>query len=120
MSATRRRLLTASIGLSAPFVRPASSARRSLTFLGYGGTFQELYEPAIIEPFVQESRGDISVFYNAVPSSTQALATLRRQRELPEVDVVLLDLASARAATDEGLLEPIAAGSMPVLAELAP
>jgi putative spermidine/putrescine transport system substrate-binding protein len=120
MSATRRRLLTASMGLSMPYIRPVSSARRSLTFLGYSGMFQELYEPNILEPFVAQSRGDISVFYNAVPSSTQALATLRRQRELPEIDVVLLDVASARAATDEGLLEPIAPGSMPVLTELAP
>jgi len=45
---------------------------------------------------------------------------LRRQRELPEIDVVLLDLAAARTATEEGLLEPIPAASMPVLGELAP
>jgi putative spermidine/putrescine transport system substrate-binding protein len=123
MSATRRRVLSASIGLAMPYVdaavRPAAGARRSITFAAYGGLFQELYEGRIIEPFTRAQR-DTGVFYYAVPSSTQTLATLRRQREQPELDVVLLDLASARAATEEGLLEPLTIGSMPVLAELAP
>jgi putative spermidine/putrescine transport system substrate-binding protein len=119
MSATRRHLLSASIGLGAPFIRSASAARRALTFAAYGGLFQELYEPGIVEPFGQ-AHPDINVFYYPIPTSTQALAALRKQRDKPEVDVVLLDLASARMATDEGLLEPLAPMSMPVLAELAP
>ena len=98
MLATRRRLLTASISLAMPCIRPAAAARRGITFAAYGGLFQELYEPVIVEPFRRTHR-DISVFYQAFPSSTQALALLRRQREQPEIDVVLLDLAAARTAT---------------------
>lgn len=119
MPASRRRLLTASIGLALPGVSPAYAARRSLTFAAYGGMFQELYEPAAVDPF-GGSHPDTDVFYYAVPTSSQALATLRRQRERPEIDVVLLDLASARTATEEGLLEPLTQASMPVLADLAP
>jgi len=119
MPVSRRRLLTASM-LSMPALRTAVAARRSLTFAGFGGLFQEIYEPAILDPFTQQSRGDISVFYQAAPSSAQSLATLRRQRERPEIDVVLLDLPNARIATEEGLVEPLAPGPMPVLAELAP
>jgi putative spermidine/putrescine transport system substrate-binding protein len=119
MNATRRRLLATSISLAAPFVRPAHAARRSLTFAAYGGLFQELFEPLVVDPFSQ-SRSDVGVFYFPLPTSTQTLATLRQQRDRPELDVVLLDLASARAATDEGLLEPLSPGSLPVLAELAP
>jgi len=119
MPATRRRLLTASVSLAMPFIRPAMAARRSITFAAYGGLFQDLYQPGIIEPF-SRAHPDVSVFYLAVPSSSQALATLRRQRGQPEIDVLLLDVASARAATMEGLLEPLTPGSMPVLAELAP
>jgi putative spermidine/putrescine transport system substrate-binding protein len=123
MSATRRRLLTASISLaisrvSSRYIRPAAAAQKSITFVAYGGLFQDLYEPGIVEPF-RRTHSDVSVFYDAVPSSTQALALLRRQRERPEIDVVLLDLAAARTATDEGLLEPLPPGSMPVLGELA-
>jgi putative spermidine/putrescine transport system substrate-binding protein len=119
MLATRRRLLTASISLAMPCIRPAAAARRGITFAAYGGLFQELYEPVIVEPFRRTHR-DISVFYQAFPSSTQALALLRRQREQPEIDVVLLDLAAARTATDEGLVDAMPPGSMPVFAELAP
>ena len=111
MNATRRRLLAASIGLAAPVIRPmdhrrASAAQRSLTFAGFGGLFQELYEAAIADPF-SRAHPDAGVFWFPVTASTQTLATLRRQREQPELDVVLLDLASARAATSEGLLEPL-------------
>jgi putative spermidine/putrescine transport system substrate-binding protein len=119
MLATRRRLLTASIGLPMPSIRPAAAARRSLTFAATGGLFQELYEPTIIDPF-NRSHADIGVFYTPVPASTQILATLRQQRDHPELDVVLLDLATARVASDEGLLEPLTVSAMPVLAELAP
>jgi putative spermidine/putrescine transport system substrate-binding protein len=119
MRATRRRLLSASITLGMSFIRPASAAPVILTFAAYGGLFQNTYEPAIVEPFRHNHAG-IGVFYLSVPSSTQTLAALRRQSDLPEADVVLLDLASARIATDEGLLEPLKPGSLPVLAELTP
>jgi putative spermidine/putrescine transport system substrate-binding protein len=114
MPATRRRLLTASIGLAMPSIRSAEAAPKNITFAAYGGLFQELYEPAIVQPFGRAHR-DIGVFYYALPSAAQSLALLRRQ---PEIDIVLLDLAAARTATEEGLLEPLS--SMPVLGELAP
>jgi putative spermidine/putrescine transport system substrate-binding protein len=119
MLTARRSLLTASIGLAMPHIRAAEAAPRSVTFAAYGGLFQELYEPAVVQPFGRLHR-DIDVFWYALPSAAQTLALLRRQHNLPEIDVVLLDLATARTATEEGLLEPLAAASMPVLAELAP
>ena len=117
MPATRRRLLTASIGLSMPFIRPAA-ARRSLTFAVPSGVFQTLHEPLVAEA-LQRAHPDISVFYYPLPSAAQALAVLRRQRDLPDVDAVLLDAAVARTATDEGLLEPLTPATLPVMAELA-
>jgi putative spermidine/putrescine transport system substrate-binding protein len=119
MPATRRHLLTASIGLAMPNIRAAEAALRNITVAAYGGLFQELYEPGIVQPFGRAHR-DIGVLYYALPSASQTLALLRRQRDLPEIDVVLLDLAAARTATDEGLLEPIHPAAMPVLGELAP
>lgn len=118
MPATRRRLLTASIGLAMPFIRPAA-ARRSLTFAVPAGVFQTLHEPLVAEAF-QRAYPETSVFYYPLPSATQALAVLRRQRDLPDVDAVLLDAAVARTATDEGLLEPLTASALPVMADLAP
>ena len=119
MPSTRRTILTAGIGLATPFIQARAAPTRSLTFAAYGGLFQTLYEPAIVEAF-QRTHPDIGIFYYALPSSTQALGLLRRQRGLPQIDVALLDLPSARMASDEGLLDPIPAGTMPVLSELSP
>jgi putative spermidine/putrescine transport system substrate-binding protein len=116
MTATRRRLLTASIGLAMPAVRSVHAAPKNVTFAAYGGLFQDLYEPAVVQPFAG-AHHDIGVLYYALPSAAQTLALLRRQRDQPDIDVVLLDLTAARTATAEGLLEPV---SMPVLSELAP
>jgi putative spermidine/putrescine transport system substrate-binding protein len=118
MAATRRRLLTGLAGLAMPFTR-TEAAPRNLTFAAYGGLFQELYEPGVVQPFGRIHR-DVEVSYDPLPSAAQTLALLRQQRGPPEIDVVLLDLATARTATDEGLLEPILPASIPVLAELAP
>jgi putative spermidine/putrescine transport system substrate-binding protein len=116
MRTTRRRLLASAVTLAMPVVR-ASAAPRSINFGAFGGMFQDLYEPTVIEPFGR-SRGGSDVFYVPVSTTVQNLAALRRRRDQPDLDVVLLDLASARAATHEGLLEPLSGGS--VLAELAP
>ncbi len=118
MPATRRHLLTASIGLGPLSLRPAAAAEPSLTFAGHAGLFQDLYERAVLNPFERAHPG-VKIFYYALPSSTQALAILRRQREQPTLDVVLLDLATARTATREGLLEPMPPASQPGLAPSA-
>jgi putative spermidine/putrescine transport system substrate-binding protein len=117
MTPTRRSLLTAAPALLLP---PAASAatRPDLTFAAYAGLFQELYEPAVVAPFVK-AHPENGVFYYGVPSSTQILGTLRRQRTDPKIDVALLDLAEAKAATDEGLVEPLTPQLLPVLNELA-
>jgi putative spermidine/putrescine transport system substrate-binding protein len=118
-NASRRRLLAASIGLSMPLVRVAAAQPGSLIFAAQGGLFRNLYEPAIVQPF-RRAHPDNEVLYHVVPSGGDALSLLRQQRERPQIDVVLLDLAPARVASDEGLLEKLPAASMPVLADLAP
>ncbi len=113
MAATRRHLLMAPIGLGAPYIRPAFAAR-SLTLAGFGGMFQELYEP------IAASLPGSELFYYAVPSSATLLGILRRQRERPEIDVALLEAGVAHQAFAEDLLEPLTPAALPVLADLAP
>ncbi len=112
----RRPLLTAALALASP--RIARAAPPSLTFAGHAGLFQDLYDSAVLAPF-EQTHPEAHVFYYAMPSPTQALATLRRQRQQPQIDVVLLDLASARAATQEGLLEPLTPSAFPDLTPTA-
>jgi len=121
MRPTRRHLLTASLGLAASAAgadraRPARGAESSLTFAGFAGLFQDLYDSAVLTPF-QDAHPEAGIFYYGLPSSVQVLATLRRQKQQPAVDVALLDLPSARAATEENLVEPLPPA---LLRDLAP
>ena len=118
MTPTRRRLISATLGLTLPSAARAAP-KTTLTFAAYAGLFQELHEPAIEAPFLK-ARPDIGVFYYGVPSSSQILAALRRQRDAPRIDAALLDLADAKIATEEGLIEPLTEANLPVLADLSP
>ncbi len=101
----------------ATLARPALTQERTLTLAAYSGVFEENYKPAVIEPFLRAHPG-IRINYFGMPNSAQMLGTLRAQKASPQIDVTLFDLTFAKAATDEGLFEPIPRDSMPVLAEL--
>lgn len=102
-----------------PRLRTAKAATKSITFAAQGGLFQDLYDPGVVQAFGRV-RPDIDVLWYALPSAAQTLPLLRRQSVPPDFDVVLLDLAAAHTATEEGLLEPLVPAALPVLGELAP
>ncbi len=118
MNLSRRRALAASAAsLAMPFVARAQQA--SITLAAYTGIFQENYEPAVVEPF-RRAHPDIKVTYYSMGNSAQALGQLRAQKANPQVDVVMMDVSVAKAASDEGLFEPVTEAQMPVLKELSP
>jgi putative spermidine/putrescine transport system substrate-binding protein len=117
---SRRRLGAAAlIALPAIVSATARAAARSVTFAGYGGWFQSTFDPLILGAF-RKAHPDIAVFYYPVGNSYQALSMLRAQRSFPSTSVALLETGVAARATAEGLLEPLDAGSMPVLKDLIP
>lgn len=120
MPSTRRQLLAAPLALplAMPFIRRAHAAR-SITFASYSGIFQENYEPAVVDAF-RRAHPDIEVTYYPIANSAQSLGLLRAQKAAPQIDVCMMDVSVAKTGTDEGLFEPIPAGSLPVLAELTP
>lgn len=115
---TRRHLLQASPGLFIPGLAAAAAPRATLTLGGQGGLFQDLFEQ--LGGTFTANAANPDLFYYGVQSSSQLLAALRRQRDETRVDVALLDLADARRATEEGLVEPLTAQTMPVLNDLSP
>ena len=121
MTPTRRHLITATAGmaLATPFIRRAHAVQGAITLAAYAGIFQENYEPAVVEPFRRAHPG-IKVTYYSMGNSAQALGQLRAQKAAPQVDVVMMDVSVAKAASDEGLFEPLDPASMPVLKELSP
>lgn len=114
----RRRLLLGA-ALAAPFVSRAHAAEGSVTFAGYSGIFQENYTKAVIEPFMKANPG-IKVTYYSMGNSAQTLGNLRAQKAAPQVDVAIMDVSVAKAATVEGLFAPLDKAELPVLNDLSP
>ena len=116
---TRRTLLAATAGgaLAMPYVARAQQA--SITLAAYSGIFQDNYEPAVVEPFRRANPG-IKVTYFSMGNSAQALGQLRAQKANPQVELVMMDVSVAKAASDEGLFEAVDKTSVPALADLSP
>jgi putative spermidine/putrescine transport system substrate-binding protein len=117
---TRRQLCGAALlAMPAILARPARAASRPITFAGYGGWFQDTFDKQVLDVF-RKSHPDVAVFYYPVGNSFQGLTLLREQRAFPATDVMLLETGVAARAHQEGLLDPLDAGAMPVLKDLAP
>ncbi|GGO37335.1 polyamine ABC transporter substrate-binding protein [Gemmobacter aquaticus] len=72
----------------------------------YSGIFEENYMKAVVEPFM-EAHPEIEVEFYGMPNSAQMLGTLRAQKDAPQIDVMIMDVSVAKAATDEGLFAPL-------------
>ncbi|MEA5160578.1 ABC transporter substrate-binding protein [Cereibacter johrii] len=85
----------------------------------YSGIFEENYRAAVVEPFM-EAHPDIDVEFYGMPNSAQMLGTLRAQKSAPQIDVMILDVSVAKAATDEGLFAPLDESVTAHVADLYP
>lgn len=121
MTISRRHLTQGTLGglLAMPFIRPAYAQERTITLAAYGGIFQENYQAVVVDAFMRANPG-IKVTYFAMPNSAQTLGTIRAQKAAPQLDVAMFDITIGKAATDEGLLDPLTPAEFPVLADLAP
>jgi putative spermidine/putrescine transport system substrate-binding protein len=116
---TRRTILAGTAGAALAMPHVARAQQASITVAAYAGIFQENYEPAVVEPF-RRANPNIKVTYYSMGNSAQALGQLRAQKANPQVDVVMMDVSVAKAASDEGLFEPVTEAQMPVLKQLNP
>ena len=91
--------------LSLSFAASAAMAE-NIVLSAYSGIFQENYVVAVVEPFMK-ANPDITVEFYGMPNSAQMLGTLRAQASAPQIDVMIMDVSVAKAATDEGLFAPI-------------
>lgn len=104
-------------GLATAALPRAARAARTITLIGFGDWFQPAFEQAVLAPF-KKAHPDFGIFYYPVANSLQILGLLRGQRVAPSIDVALMDIAAARQATLEKLLDPVTPAAMPVLKEL--
>lgn len=78
-----------------------------ITVMGYrGGSFEENYVKAVIEPFMA-ANPDVNVTFFGVQNAATALGQMRAQKDDPGADVVIFDLSVAKIAEAEGLVETL-------------
>ncbi|MFT0890831.1 ABC transporter substrate-binding protein [Pseudochelatococcus sp. G4_1912] len=114
---------TAAIALAAAtvfssFSHAQAQEAETLTMAVYGGTFEEGWKKAIIEPF-QAANPNIKI-QTTQGLTFQNLATMRAQKDNVKVDVLLMDEVAANQALAEGLVEPLDVSQIPNLADLYP
>lgn len=104
------------LGLS---IAATSAMADTVVLTAYSGIFQENYMKAVVEPFM-EANPDITVEFYGMPTSAQMLGTLRAQANAPQIDIAIMDISVAKAATDEGIFAPMDETVTRHLADLYP
>ncbi|MFD1880196.1 ABC transporter substrate-binding protein [Paracoccus pacificus] len=101
----KRTLRLAAIGTALVTLAGAAEAD-TVVLAAYSGIFQDNFTKAVIEPFMQ-ANPDVTIEYYGMPNSAQTLGTLRAQKASPQIDLSIMDISVAKAATDEGLFAPL-------------
>jgi len=123
MTSPRRSFRLTLASLLAACVMPLASSAfaqetETLTMAVYGGTFEEGWRKAIIEPF-EAANPNIKI-QTTQGLTFQNLATMRAQKDDVKVDVLLMDEVAANQALAEGLIEPLDIVKVPHLADVYP
>ena len=108
---TRRAAL--GTALAAPFIIPARAAD-TLIVTAYGGEYQDVFVPAVIEPF--EKKFGVKVTYDLSGGASQTYAKIRAARGAPGFDVAAeLTAPEAILGAKDKLLEPVSEREVPNL-----
>ena len=114
-----RTALAACAAAVAALAAPAAArAQQELTVIVYGGSFEEGWKRAVIEPF-QRANPDVRVRI-ATGLTMQTAALMRAQRDDVRVDVAMMDEVGAAQANAENLFEPLSPATVPNVEALYP
>lgn len=98
-------------------VTPVEAQQKTVNLMAYAGVFQDLYDKAVVQPFMK-ANPDIKVNFIPVVFSGQMLGQLRAQKAAPQVDAVIMDIGVSKSATDEELFEKITEAEVPNIKDL--
>lgn len=120
----RRDFHKAAIALAAAaFIAGGTSAQAqdkgTVYFLSWGGTIQTMLEK---EGWAEEFKKDTGYTVTLVPKATSAeiIATAIAQKNSPQVDVVMCDLAAFQQGMAQEIFEPLDDKAVPNLAKMVP
>jgi putative spermidine/putrescine transport system substrate-binding protein len=113
-----RKTIALASALCALAVAGTASAQTELTVIVYGGSFEEGWRKAVIEPF-EAANPDIKVKI-ATGLTLQNVALMRAQKDDVQVDVMMMDEIGAAQANAEGLYHPLDPARIPNIEKLYP
>jgi putative spermidine/putrescine transport system substrate-binding protein len=105
-------------GVACVLAAGTALAQTELTVIVYGGSFEEGWKKAVIEPFEKANPG-IKVKI-ATGLTMQTVAMMRAQKDDVKIDVIMMDEIGAAQANSEGLYEPLSAAAIPNMDKLYP
>jgi len=95
-----------------------AKAQTELVVTNYGGTFEDGWRKAVVEPF-EKAHPDIRV--KLVQKLVfESIALMRAQKDDVKVDVFMMDEVGAAEAVSEGLAQPVSVKTVRHLTELYP
>ena len=110
--------LAALAGLALLGVPVTALAQTELTVIVYGGSFEEGWRKAVIEPF-EKANPAIKVKI-ATGLTMQTVALMRAQKDDVRVDVIMMDEVGAAQANAEGLYHPLEVSKIANIEKLYP
>lgn len=107
-----------SLSLLALLAASPACAVETLTVTVYGGSFEQGWRKAVIEPFEKANPGiKIQI---ATGLTFENVALMRAQKNDVKVDVLLMDEVASSAAAAEHLFEPLTETAVPNMKDLYP
>lgn len=119
MRKMKRALGAGIVAMSLSTLGMGTAMADTVVLAAYAGIFQDNYTKAVVEPFMK-AHPDIKIEYYPIPNSAQLLGTLRAQASAPQIDVAVMDVSVAKAATDENLYDKIDESVSKNIADLYP
>jgi putative spermidine/putrescine transport system substrate-binding protein len=103
--------------LMAALAAPAIAQEKTVYFLSWGGTIQTMLEK---EGWAEKFRQETGYTVRLVPKATSAeiVATAIAQKDRPQVDVVMCDLAAFQQGIDQSIFAKLDAKEVPNLAKM--
>ena len=115
---TARSILKTTAGLACALFTTSAMAQTEVTVVVYGGSFEQGWKKAVIEPF-EKANPDIKVKI-ATGLTQQTIAMMRAQKNDVKIDVIMMDEVGAAQANAEGLYEPLVSAKVPNIEKLYP
>ena len=95
-------LMIVALVSAAPCYAQTNQASGEINVAGYAAIYQDNFTKAVVEPFMKKFP-NIKVNYVPTQLSSERLGALRAQKDNPQLDVALMDVAFSRIAIAEGL-----------------